>query len=211
MARKLDGAAVLRGILDHLEAFPAIRADLDLAAEKALAKQLKARTLTLSGCRRIAAAVGLPSFALALEALPSPALKSLHTKLDKHHANQEPWPDAARGAHLLKLAEGSVEPMEKPASDAGEPKTTRKAPKGKTATTKKTAEERFLEHSAFHVNPAAKDKSKAAPAAAPAPEPTSSDASDGTRASSTEADTKPTSKSKPKSTTRRKSTAATRG
>jgi len=168
MARKLDGGAVLRSMLDHPDAFPDIRADLDIAAEKALAKQLKAKALTLADCRKIAAAVGPQTFALALEGLPPATLKTLHTKLDKHHAEQEAGSDVARREHLLKLADGSVEPAAKTTVPATSAKTPKKAA---TVGKKKTAQERFLEHSAFQVEARAKPEGPVQPQRDPDPAP----------------------------------------
>jgi len=151
MTLMLDGVTILRAILDRPEDRPDVRRDLDVVGERLLAKQIKGRSTSLQSLRRIHAAVGNETMSLLLEGLPSASLRSLTMRIDRYLDGREAMDDAARRAHLLALAEGSLDPqfrspkaaaMAAPSSDTDPAKT-----KGG-----------FLDHKAFTAAPVSRAK-----------------------------------------------------
>ena len=136
MALEIDAFEVLRTIAANPVAFADIRADAaKLAgglAEKVrvlIAKQIKAKSSTLSSIREIKAALGRPTFDGVVDTLTDKELATLVGKLDKHHPNQKAADAAWRRAHLRALVSGDASPVLPP-----EKKPKRTGPKTKAAT-----------------------------------------------------------------------------
>jgi hypothetical protein len=111
----LDTFALLRSIAGARETFATVEADLERAAVSSVKKVLKAKGLTLEDFRTLNRALGADTlgFILGHDAVKDSDIKGLVKKLDKH------WPmllnariDVQRD-HLLALATGAVQPVEK--------------------------------------------------------------------------------------------------
>jgi hypothetical protein len=114
----LDGAAVLRAIVDHPTVFPDVAAELSRAAQSLVAIQLKARTTTLESVRSIYRTIGHPDFAIVLDGLTDARLKSLTKKLDKENPDLNSAPPDWHARRLCALASGAEEPNHRPAAAA---------------------------------------------------------------------------------------------
>jgi len=110
----LDGFAVLRAIAGHADAFSAIDTAVAKAARDLIAKRLKLKSLTVQDVRVVRDAVGEP-FELIIDEMTAANLKSLVTKLDKHHAGLKGSNPETLRRHLRALLNGSVEPADKKA------------------------------------------------------------------------------------------------
>ena len=64
--------------------------------------------------RDIREALGAEWFNLITDGMSDSQIKSLATKLDKHNLDIKSSDPAAQRRHVMALAEGAVEPMEKP-------------------------------------------------------------------------------------------------
>jgi hypothetical protein len=113
MALDIDGFAVMRSIGSHSSAFPAISADLIKAARTLVVKEIRHKNTGLKALRDIRTALGPEAFSLITDGMPDPQINSLAAKLDKNHPELKTSDSAWRRRHLLLLADGSVEPMEK--------------------------------------------------------------------------------------------------
>src|SRR5262249_331454 len=67
----------------------------------------------LKTVREIRAAVGPEAFSLIADGMADAQIKSLAAKLDKHNSELKTSKSAAHRLHLLALADGSAEPVEK--------------------------------------------------------------------------------------------------
>ena len=106
MALDVDGFAVLRAIAQTPDAFPDIAGDVPKAARALVAKQLKARGLTLPGLHRLHASLGAENLALILDGLSDAEVKSLVTRLDRNNPDlKTAGPDWHRH-QLAALAQG---------------------------------------------------------------------------------------------------------
>lgn len=130
MAIVADGFQVLRRIGKHAELFRTIRADVDKAALALMTKALKAKSLDAVVLKSLHRALD-EDFALIVEGLKDTDIKSVVTKLDKHHPDAKSGTAAWRRQHLLALADGSVEPSAPPEKPAKKGKAA-KAPSKKT-------------------------------------------------------------------------------
>lgn len=117
MATEIDGFAVFSAMAANASLFEASRAEATKAARTAVTKQIKAKTLSLDHLRSIRTALGGDSFGLIVQGLKEAEIKSLATRLDKHHAEVKTMPAAERLRHLLALAH-ETEPVDKPARPA---------------------------------------------------------------------------------------------
>jgi hypothetical protein len=114
MARlEVDGFAVLHSIGSHPDIFAALARDIARTARMLVIKQIAHKDTGLETVRRIHAAVGPEAFHLIVDAMSDAQIKSLALRVDRH-ASQSRAEDGAPRTHVLALAEGSVQPAEKP-------------------------------------------------------------------------------------------------
>lgn len=113
MALDVDGFAVLRAIVQDPDAFGAIRTEATKAARALVTKQLKAKTLTVDGLKRVRTALGDHPFALVVDGLSDADVKSITSRLDKHHPDLKSASASWRRGHMVALAK-DVEPSVKP-------------------------------------------------------------------------------------------------
>jgi dipeptidase len=116
MALEIDGFAVFYSIGSHRAAFAGIATDLAKAARTIVVKLIKDKKTELAGLRAIRNALGPESFNLIADGMADSQIKSIAANLDKHHPELKTSNAAWRRRHVLALADGSVEPMEKPKS-----------------------------------------------------------------------------------------------
>jgi hypothetical protein len=116
MALEIDGFAVFHSISSHRAAFAGIAADLVKAARTLVVKLIKDKKTGLAALRDIRTALGAETFNLITDGMADPQIKSVAANLDKHHPGLKTLDAAWRRRHVLALADGSVEPMEKPKS-----------------------------------------------------------------------------------------------
>jgi hypothetical protein len=113
MTLDVDGFAVFRSIGSHANAFAAIAAEVAKSARTLVVKQIAHRDTELKAVRAIWAAVGPDAFSLIADGMTDAQIKSLAIKLDKHNPELKTANGPARRLHVLALAEGSAEPLEK--------------------------------------------------------------------------------------------------
>ena len=114
MSIALDGFEVFRQVGKHAEVFAPIRADVDKQARALVIKCLKAKSVGLEAFREIRKALGQEQFGLVLEGLKDTEVKSVLTRLDKHHPNMKEGNTGWRRQHLNALADGSSKPHAPP-------------------------------------------------------------------------------------------------
>ncbi|RVU14121.1 hypothetical protein [Methylobacterium oryzihabitans] len=137
MALEIDGLAVLCAIAESPEAFPAIRSEVTKAARALVVTQLKAKTLTVEGLRKVEAALGPQPLALILDGMKDAEVKSLVTRLDKHHPELKAATPLEHRRRLRELS-GGTDPVGKP-KPVAKAKAPAKAAPGKAAPTKPRA------------------------------------------------------------------------
>jgi hypothetical protein len=113
MALDVDGFAVLRSIGAHPEAFAAVALEAARTARALVLKQITHKDTGLKIVRDIRAAVGPEAFSLITDGMSDAQIKALALKLDRHNPELQTANEAARRLHVLALAEGVAEPMEK--------------------------------------------------------------------------------------------------
>ena len=86
MPLDIDGAAVLRAVVNAPDVFKDIQNDLNAFAHKIVVKQLKTKGTDVGRLRDVCRAVGEDNFRLIIDSL-SDAGKSLSVKIDKHNAD----------------------------------------------------------------------------------------------------------------------------
>jgi hypothetical protein len=126
MALDVDGFTVFRSIGSHPQAFTAIAAEVAKTARTLVVKQMAHKDTGLKAVRDIRAAVGPEAFSLIADGMADAQIKSLATKLDKHNPELKTSNGAARRLHVLALADGSAEPLEKSKSLPKTPKSKKK-------------------------------------------------------------------------------------
>ncbi|MBX9932471.1 MAG: hypothetical protein K2Y56_13170 [Methylobacterium sp.] len=121
MALDVDGLAILNAIATRPEAFPDIGAEIAKAGRALVIKQLKARSMSVTGLRLIRGSLGPESFSLVVDGLSDAEAKNLVSRLDKNHPDLKTaaadWPRR----HLVSLAAGT-NPVARPAAPGAEPK-----------------------------------------------------------------------------------------
>lgn len=115
MSIALDGFEVLRQVGKHRDVFAAARADVDKQARALVVKCLKAKSVDMAAFRDIYKALGREPFGLLLEGLKDADIKSILTRLDKHHPEFKAATASWRRQHLNALADGSSDPQAPPA------------------------------------------------------------------------------------------------
>jgi hypothetical protein len=123
MALEIDGFAVFQSIGSHRAAFAGIGSDLVKAARTLVVKLIKDKKTGLSALRDIRTALGAETFNLIADGMADTQIKSVAANLDKHHPDLKTSNAAWQRRHVLALAGGSVEPMEKPKSAPKKEKT----------------------------------------------------------------------------------------
>jgi hypothetical protein len=113
MALDVDGFAVFRSIGAHAEAFAAIAPEVTRTARALVLKQITHKDTGLKIVRDIRAAVGPEAFSLIADGMSDAQIRALALKLDRHNPELKTANEAARRLHVLALAGGVAEPMEK--------------------------------------------------------------------------------------------------
>ena len=114
MSIALDGFEVFRQLGKHADVFAPIRADVDKQARTLVVKCLKAKVVGLDALHDIRKALGLEQFELLIEGLKDTEVKSVLTRIDKHHPEVKGGSAAWRRQHLGALAEGLLAPHAPP-------------------------------------------------------------------------------------------------
>ena len=116
MALEIDGFALFHSIGSHRATFARITADIVKAGRTLVVKLIKDKKTGLAALRDIRAALGAETFNLIADGMADPQIKSVAANLDKHHPNLKTSDAAWQRRHVLALADGSVEPVDKPRS-----------------------------------------------------------------------------------------------
>lgn len=114
MAIDIDGFAVLRSIAAEPNAFIGVAAEAAKAARELIVKQITAKTAGLESLREVGKAIGAETLTLILDGMKDAQIRSLVSKLDKHHPNLKGSNAEWQLNQLRELAKGSIEPTPKP-------------------------------------------------------------------------------------------------
>ncbi len=114
MPLAIDGFKILRKISKNSELFPDIRSDAAKAAQSFVEKQLKAKSTDLNAIQEICARLGDENFGLVVESMKDATIKTLVTKLDRHHPNLKTSDAGWRRRHAMALATRHTAPTPKP-------------------------------------------------------------------------------------------------
>jgi len=127
---ELDGFAVLRAIGENPDAFGDIDTAVAEAARDLVVKRLKSKALAMDDARAVREAVGYDMFDRIVEGMSAAHLKSIVTKLDKHHPDMKGSSAQWQRQHLQTLLEGAAEPTQRSSKStkAGSRATTAKTP-----------------------------------------------------------------------------------
>jgi len=118
MILALDGFEVLRRLGKHAEVFAVVRGDVDKQARALVVKCLKAKSIGFDALREVHNALGQEQFGLVLEGLKDAEVKTILTRIDKHHPELKSGTVSWRREHLLELAKGSSAPSLPPTKPA---------------------------------------------------------------------------------------------
>lgn len=110
MSIALDGFKVLRRLGENAEAFMTIRADVDKAARALIVKSMKAKSAGIDAMRAVHKALGDKQFELIVEGLKDAEVKSILTRIDKHHPDLKTQSVHERRRHLFGLSSGTDDP-----------------------------------------------------------------------------------------------------
>ena len=113
MALDVDGFAVFRSIGSHPDIFAAIAAEVAKAARTLVVKQIGHKDTGLKAVRDIRAAVGPEAFSLIADGMTDVQTETLAVRLDKHNPDLKTASGAELRRHILALADGSAQPLEK--------------------------------------------------------------------------------------------------
>ena len=126
MALEFDGFDAWRAIAESPDTFAPLRADAAKSARAALVKYVKTRTLGIPDLRAVRKALRKDLFRLLVDGMKDAEVKTLVTRLDKHHPELKTGDAAWRRQHFLMLVKGDVEPAAKPEKPVKKPKAARK-------------------------------------------------------------------------------------
>ncbi|MFZ5692080.1 MAG: hypothetical protein ACOY5F_12575 [Pseudomonadota bacterium] len=126
MALEFDGFEAWRAIANSPDIFASLRADAAKSARAGLVKYMKTKTLGIADLRAARKALGKDLFRLLVDGMKDAEVKSLVTRLDKHHPQLKTADAAWRRQHFLSLVKGDIEPARKPERPAKKPKAQRK-------------------------------------------------------------------------------------
>lgn len=110
---EVDGFAVLHSIASRPDIFAALARDIARTARTLVIKQIAHKDTGLDAVRSIHAAVGPEAFRLIIDGMTDLQIKSLTLRIDRH-APQARTEDGSARRHVLALAEGALEPSQKP-------------------------------------------------------------------------------------------------
>ena len=110
---EVDGFSVLHSIGSHPDIFSALARDIARTARMLVIKQIAHKDTGLETVRDIRTAIGPEAFSLIADGMADAQIKSLAGKLDKHNLELKALSATARRHHVLALADGSAEPLEK--------------------------------------------------------------------------------------------------
>jgi hypothetical protein len=127
MSIALDGFELLRRLGEHADTFAVVRADVDKQARALVVKCLKSKSIGFDALGEIYKALGEEPFGLLLDGLKDAEVKSIVTRLDKHHPELKGGAPAWHRKHLKALAEGTSHPSAPPAKPVKKPKASKKA------------------------------------------------------------------------------------
>jgi len=113
MRLDIDGFAVFRSIGAHPNAFATVAPEAAKMARGLVVRQMKAKSSNLKSMRDIYAALGEDAFDLILDGLTDDQVKSLVSKIDKHHPDLKMATPECRLQRIRALAHGTAEPLEK--------------------------------------------------------------------------------------------------
>ena len=130
MPMMLDGADIIRRIIDHPHIFP-LASEINEIAQKLVLKRLKATKISLDEVRAVCSTLGEQHFKLIADNMSGAELKSLIGKIDKSNSEVKSGQEALQRAVLIELATGRVEPLKAVLKKAAEKKT--KTPKNSEA------------------------------------------------------------------------------
>lgn len=132
MALEFDGFEAWRAVAESPDSFASLRAEAAKSARAALVKYLKAKTSGLAELRRARKALGKQTFGLLIDGMKDAEVKTLVTRLDKHHPQLKAADAAWRRQHILQLVKGDAEPAPKPDKPAKKAEATPKPKRGET-------------------------------------------------------------------------------
>src|ERR1700744_2846597 len=107
----LDGFEVFQQVGKHADVFAPIRADVAKQATALIVKCLKAKAVDLDALHDIRKALGNDHFRLVIDGLKDAELKTILTRLDKHHPELKQGSASWKRDHLNALADGSAAPQ----------------------------------------------------------------------------------------------------
>ena len=116
MAFEIDGFTVFQSIGSHRATFARITADVVKAGRTLVVKLIKDKKTGLVALRDIRAALGAETFNFIADGMADAQIKSVAANLDKHHPELKTSNAAWQRRHVLALADGTVEPIDKPKS-----------------------------------------------------------------------------------------------
>jgi hypothetical protein len=120
MVAELDGFAVLQRIGSHPHSFVYVKIAVTKAAQDLVTKQLKAKTTTLQDIRAVRKVLGPEQFGILLDGMNDASIKSILTRLDKHHPDLKVSDNRWKRSHLRALFEGAAEPSIKQHASKGQ-------------------------------------------------------------------------------------------
>lgn len=103
----MDGFVGLGAIARAPKVFPDLRADLAKTVRALVVKQLKARTLTLDGPRRVRKCLASETYALIIDGLSEAEARALIGRFDKHHTDAKLAPAGWLRRRLSEFARGA--------------------------------------------------------------------------------------------------------
>ena len=110
MAMRLDGAEVIRRVINHPEIFP-IASEINEIAQKLVVESLKATKISLGDVKAICSTLGEQHFKMVADDMSAADLKSVIGKIDKSNEEAKRAGEALQRAMLIELATGRTQPL----------------------------------------------------------------------------------------------------
>ena len=111
MPMRLDGADVLRRVIDNPEVFP-LSADIDGVARKVVVTRMKAAS-SVADVKTICSTLGETNFKMVADGITDAEAKAIVGKVDKENKEAKTAGGPAQRVLLVELATGKVEPRAK--------------------------------------------------------------------------------------------------